>query len=85
MKDVKTVKQQPAKAASANTLKLALAWVDEVREQANKPTTPNKAAIGKAQESFSFLTITANKIRLNECTRATTGETKETEPDAKAW
>ena len=55
-----------------------------MREQANKPATPKSAAIGKAQERLSFSTITANKIRLKDCTKATTGETNETEPTANA-
>jgi hypothetical protein len=40
--------------------------------------------MGKLQDRSSFLTTTANKIRLKDCTKATTGETNETEPIANA-
>ena len=85
IKNEKPVKKQAAVAANPNTFKLALPPVAEVREQASMPTTPNAAAIGKVSDSCSFSTITANKIRLKDCTNATTGETNETEPIANAW
>ena len=36
-------------------------------------------------ESCSFLTKSAKRIKLKDCTNATTGPTNETEPTANAW
>jgi hypothetical protein len=74
------VKQKAAAHVKPNTLKLARWWVAELFEARNNPITASKDAIGKLQDRSSFLTITPNKIRLKDCTKATTGETKETEP-----
>jgi len=85
IKTEKPVKQKAAAVVKAKTLKVARWWVAELFEARNKPRMAKTEAMGKLQERSSSLTKTPNKIRLNDCTKATTGETKETEPIENAW
>ena len=79
------MKQHAAAAVNPNTFKGAFWWLAEVREARNKPSAPEAVAIGKVQEIDSSLTRTAKRIKLNDCTNATTGDTNETEPIENAW
>ena len=81
----KPVKQHAAAVVSPNTFNVAFWWLADVREARNKPRAPRAVAIGKVQEIDSSLTRTAKRIKLNDCTNATTGETNETEPIENAW
>ena len=81
----KPEKSMPAAAVRKNTCRVALLLLPTWREQRKRPTTPRQAAIGNTGEICSFLMITAKAIKLNDCTKATTGPTNETEPTEKAW
>jgi len=81
----KPEKNVAAAAAKKKPLNVALWPLTPWREQRNKPAVPKRAAIGNKIDNSSFLTMTAKRIKLNDCTNATTGPTNDIEDTENAW
>ena len=71
----KPEKNVAAAAVKRNALSVSRWPLISWREQRYKPAAPKRAAIGNKMDNSSFLTMTAKRIRLNDCTDAATGPT----------
>ena len=81
----KPEKNVAADAVRKNALSVAFWELTPCLEQRYKPEAPKAAAIGNKIDNCSFLTMTAKRIRLKDCTNATTGPTNETDETENAW